>query len=460
MHRELPHSSKNESVETTLRIFGNFRQNDWSEWLPLIQYQINSAPSTTTKKAPYELWMGFIPHTYQPERPSLLPEIDKQKEDLLCARFQAQKAMRRAGELRSKQTKWTPYIKGQKVWSEGTHLSTSHPFVELHPKQFGPIQITGMLDSVMYRLNLLEKWKIHNTFHATLLSPYVETEKYGVNFTEPPPDPIRNKPKKECGGISLWQQCYNELQEKERQLKTSVLKAIKQNHETQKELGSKKCIKASRQSKRMTNSLHHYMNGLLSTHRQQCPMGRHLMCPTGSLTDIPRMEPVGATCLPRQPRSRATVAIAPLRGENLWPAPTAAVPSSGGSTRGAGPSLEPNQPPPDTWEEEADASGTPPPNPEASQHQPAVFEACTKNPLTDEETHLVIVHLPRPSPTSHECCATHLPHLKYPLICVCPSTPRPHNVILQALCDLSIPWATELRIYNQDTGRGPSEYQP
>jgi Integrase core domain len=76
----------NQSVEAALRIFGNFQQDDWSEWLPLIQYQINQVPHTVTKKAPYELWMGFVPHTHQPDRPSLLLEIDKRKEDLWMAR--------------------------------------------------------------------------------------------------------------------------------------------------------------------------------------------------------------------------------------------------------------------------------------------------------------------------------------------------------------------------------------
>src|SRR6266850_2907677 len=184
------------------------------------------------------------------------------------------------------------------------------------------------------------------------------------------------------------------------------------------------------------------------------------MRPSGLPSDVPRVEQVGATCFPRQPRSRATVAIAAICGEDLRPAPAAATPPSGDSTRGAGPSLEPDQLSPNTWKEEADAPGAPPPSQGASQHQPVVFEARTKDPLTDEETHLVTVHLPRPSSTSHERCAAHLPHLEYPLIRVCPSTPWPHNVILQAPCDLSILWAMELRIYNQDTGRGPSEYQP
>jgi len=32
----------NQHVEMALRIFGNFRQDDWSNLLPVIQYQINS----------------------------------------------------------------------------------------------------------------------------------------------------------------------------------------------------------------------------------------------------------------------------------------------------------------------------------------------------------------------------------------------------------------------------------
>jgi hypothetical protein len=40
----------------------------------------------------------------------------------------------------------------------------------------------------VYQLELPPTWKIFNTFHAALLSPYKETEEHGVNFTEPPPN--------------------------------------------------------------------------------------------------------------------------------------------------------------------------------------------------------------------------------------------------------------------------------
>ena len=49
----------NQHVETALRIFTNYQQDDWAQWLPIVQYMINSRISETTKYAPYELWMGY-----------------------------------------------------------------------------------------------------------------------------------------------------------------------------------------------------------------------------------------------------------------------------------------------------------------------------------------------------------------------------------------------------------------
>jgi Integrase core domain len=51
----------NQHVETGLRIFCNFQQDDWVHYIPMIQYAINAQPSATTKQTPYELWMGFTP---------------------------------------------------------------------------------------------------------------------------------------------------------------------------------------------------------------------------------------------------------------------------------------------------------------------------------------------------------------------------------------------------------------
>jgi hypothetical protein len=36
-------------------------------------------------------------------------------------------------------------------------------------------------------LKLLESWRIHNVFHATLLRPYIENKVYGNNYPRPLP---------------------------------------------------------------------------------------------------------------------------------------------------------------------------------------------------------------------------------------------------------------------------------
>ena len=76
----------NQTVETILRIFCNHQQDNWADWLKIAQYMINSRPSSTTKKPPYELWMGFIPRTHQPTRVGNVPAIEERKSQLLEAR--------------------------------------------------------------------------------------------------------------------------------------------------------------------------------------------------------------------------------------------------------------------------------------------------------------------------------------------------------------------------------------
>ena len=50
-----------------------------------------------------------------------------------------------------------------------------------------------VLNDVNYRLELPSQWKIHDVFHAKLLHPYKETDEYGINFQEPPPDLIEGE---------------------------------------------------------------------------------------------------------------------------------------------------------------------------------------------------------------------------------------------------------------------------
>jgi len=192
----------NQTVETALRIFGNYRQDDWSDWLPIVQYQLNSHVSNTTGFTPFEIWMGYIPRAHQPDRVSGMPEVQKRKEQLFEVRKQAQESMTRAQQSWAKKKRpHKPYAKGEKVWLKGKNLRTSHPTTKLRPRRFGPFKVTEVLGPTTYRLDLPSMWKIHNAFHGALLSPYQETEEHGVNFTEPPPELIEGEPEYEVEKI-------------------------------------------------------------------------------------------------------------------------------------------------------------------------------------------------------------------------------------------------------------------
>src|SRR6266702_4554264 len=97
-------------------------------------------------------------------------------------------ALRNQGNRRFK-----PYNKGDQVWVEGTNIKTLYPSAKLSPKQYGLFKVLEQLSEAVYQLEIPRHWKIHNVFHANLITPYKETELHGPNFTRPPPDLIEGE---------------------------------------------------------------------------------------------------------------------------------------------------------------------------------------------------------------------------------------------------------------------------
>jgi hypothetical protein len=87
-------------------------------------------------------------------------------------------------KYRLEEPSWKP---GDLMWPEGKNLKTQYPTAKLAPKCFGPFKILEKIGRILYKLELPPKWKIHNMFHGSLLTPYKETEEHGENFSRPPP---------------------------------------------------------------------------------------------------------------------------------------------------------------------------------------------------------------------------------------------------------------------------------
>ena len=87
---------------------------------------------------------------------------------------------------------YEPFTKGQKVWLEGTNLKLDYN-KKITTKREGPFIIKEVLGPVNYQFKLPPRWRIHDVFHASLLTPYTETRVHRANYPHPPPDLIKGQ---------------------------------------------------------------------------------------------------------------------------------------------------------------------------------------------------------------------------------------------------------------------------
>ena len=181
-------------LEQYLHFWVDHQQTNWHHYLPLAEFVHNLWKNELTGQSPFEILMGYSPRAEIFDVTLSIPTIALWLRDWKRAREDAQKLMIKA------QKKWTKgkeleqrYKTGDQVWLEGRNLQIDQPSVKLAPKRHGPFKIRKVLSPITYQLELPLQWKIHNIFHADLLTPYHKTELYRPNFTKPPPDLINGE---------------------------------------------------------------------------------------------------------------------------------------------------------------------------------------------------------------------------------------------------------------------------
>ena len=193
----------NQELETYLRIFCHGNPSKWADLLPMAEFSHNSVAHSSTGRSPFSLILGYEPRSYPPIGKTFLPTLeerlsllDEGRKEALAAHEKTQRFMKE--RLTSK---FKPWKVGEKVWLDGKNLRLHYPSKKLAPKQEGPFEISQVLSPVSYHLRLPPTWKIHDVFHASLLSPYRETAEHGPNFIEPPPDLIEGEEEYEIAEI-------------------------------------------------------------------------------------------------------------------------------------------------------------------------------------------------------------------------------------------------------------------
>ena len=124
-----------------------------------------------------------------------LPAVEKRLDELIKARNEASAAHELTRQtMKSRiQSKFTPFITGEKVWLEARNLKRNIVNPKFTAKREGPFKITKVLSSLSYQLEIPKSWKIHPVFHASLLTPYKENDIHSPNYPQPPPDLINGE---------------------------------------------------------------------------------------------------------------------------------------------------------------------------------------------------------------------------------------------------------------------------
>jgi chromodomain-containing protein len=182
----------NQELEQYLRIFCNYRQDDWVDHLPFAEICHNIRIHSATGTSPFGLLHGYEARFYPSINPtSNIPAVEDRLKLLKELREEVKSSLERAAQIMREQhgnhlMQMPAFKVGDKVLLDGKNIKTTRPKAKLTDKRHGPFEIAEVIGPVNYKLKLPQDWRIHPVFHANLLLPYTETEEHGPNFPHEP----------------------------------------------------------------------------------------------------------------------------------------------------------------------------------------------------------------------------------------------------------------------------------
>ena len=180
----------NQEIGTYLHMYCAEKPDDWSLYLADAQFAHNSRIHSMHGQTLFYLLHGYEPTAYPSDVANVPGLAEERLEQLVANRDKAIIAHRKAQEAMIARKPGLAYKKfevGDKVWldARNLHLKTTR---KLTPRQLGPFEVIEEISPVVYKLHLPKAWRIHDVFHASLLTPQVITPEYGTPEEPPLPE--------------------------------------------------------------------------------------------------------------------------------------------------------------------------------------------------------------------------------------------------------------------------------
>ena len=171
---------QNQVLEHYLRVFANDKQTSWAKQLPMAEFAYMNSWHSSIGTTPFFLMYGYHPEIrweVEDDSPEgKVPSANDRVRQLQAARDDAAERLNAAVAAQTKHYNKThqpqSYKVGDLVMLATKNLKQKRPSKKLSHKFVGPFRIVDIVGAQAYRLLLPSKYRIHNTFHVSLLEPY------------------------------------------------------------------------------------------------------------------------------------------------------------------------------------------------------------------------------------------------------------------------------------------------
>jgi hypothetical protein len=153
----------NQTLETYLRTFVNYYQNDWYQLLPLVEFAYNNSTTTATKMTSFQTNYGYHSRTIWPSDQEIKsPAANIYPHWMKAIHQKAREALEgtRATMSRYYDQHRLPHPEFEvrdQVMLNAKNISTKRPTNKLAPKLCGPFQLLARVGSRSCRLKLQER---------------------------------------------------------------------------------------------------------------------------------------------------------------------------------------------------------------------------------------------------------------------------------------------------------------
>ena len=170
----------NQTLETYLRAFCSYQQDDWVDYLAMAEFVFNNTLNSSTQQTPFFANMGYHPdfdititeRTTNPAATELTTRLETIREELRAELLHSNEYMAKQYDRHHQPA--PEFTAGDKVWLLRRNIKTTRPSDKLDFKKLGPYEIIERRGKSSYLLKLPPAMKrLHPVFHVSLLEPYL-----------------------------------------------------------------------------------------------------------------------------------------------------------------------------------------------------------------------------------------------------------------------------------------------